>query len=393
MKFNDTTSTQHQTIIQQNHQILKFTTLTSHFLQPFSDKTSFLKGKTEDDIVWLHPQEIADVTKPVLFADGAHSSDVKQGMIGDCWFLSSCSTLASIPYLLKRIVVSHDEAIGRYTFQFYKEGKWRQVTVDDLIPCHKKTKKYMFSHGADPNELWVPLIEKAYAKLYGSYDQLNNGTTSEGLIDLTGGVPIKTLELNEKNKETVWGLLKENVEKYASSDQPFTEKGYLCIFSTSSSKKEAQDLGIILKHAYSILGAMEVSEGMTSHRLVKIRNPWGGFEWSGDWSDSSSLWTEGLMKQAGFSKQDDGTFWMSLEDFIKYFSEIQGVRVFNMDVFDSFQFGDSFDLIPNATLNGELLEEEHYLIKAPENCTVYISLAQYDYRYLGDAVSITIRGY
>jgi len=45
---------------------------------------------------------------------------------------------------------------------------------------------------------------------------------------------------------------------------------------------------------------------------LNIRNPWGNFEWDGDWSDKSHLWTEDMIK--GFNAvldENDGSFWMS----------------------------------------------------------------------------------
>jgi hypothetical protein len=42
----------------------------------------------------------------------------------------------------------------------------------------------------------------------------------------------------------------------------------------------------------------------------------------GDWSDSSSLWTPELRKELKVVDEDDGTFWMSLQDFTKYYQAI-----------------------------------------------------------------------
>ena len=50
----------------------------------------------------------------------------------------------------------------------------------------------MYAHCSDPSEFWVPLMEKAYAKLHGSYEMLNGGSMAESLVDLTGGCSEKS---------------------------------------------------------------------------------------------------------------------------------------------------------------------------------------------------------
>jgi calpain-15 len=53
----------------------------------------------------------------------------------------------------------------------------------------------MFSRN-NGNELWVLLLEKAYAKLHGGYKTLTGGLPHEALMDLTG-CPAMTLNFKE----------------------------------------------------------------------------------------------------------------------------------------------------------------------------------------------------
>ena len=77
-------------------------------------------------------QDIFD--KPVFFQEGASASDVRQGMSGDCWFLSALCALCNKKDLIDKICVARDEVVGVYGFVFHR-GSFRLLYLIQWKEC------------------------------------------------------------------------------------------------------------------------------------------------------------------------------------------------------------------------------------------------------------------
>ena len=76
---------------------------------------------------------------------------------------------------------------GVFAVNYTKNGAAVQVMLDNYIPVKRNSHRYgpCFStaHG---NELWVIILEKAWAKLHGDYIRIINGLSHETFRDVTG---------------------------------------------------------------------------------------------------------------------------------------------------------------------------------------------------------------
>ena len=64
-------------------------------------------------------------------------------------------------------------------------------------------------------------------------------------------------------------------------------------FDTQEEADNGAALGLVNGHAYSLINAREVTDVHGNRaQIVQVRNPWGAFEWKGDWGDDSDLWTQ-----------------------------------------------------------------------------------------------------
>ena len=304
---------------------------------PLSDKQGgafsiYYDGQDQDhlpskleDIQWLRPEQyladVEDATEPVFIKAGSSSNEVKQGNIGNCWFISALSILATHDELIvgSTGIVDKDSLemldstsvaecskgllpaifhrftkIGVYCFRFFKNYSWRYVIIDTELPYDKNFQTLVFAKCLDPSELWVPLIEKAYAKLAGCYQALTSGNIDDGLVDMTG-YACEKLKYSEddyyKNKEAIWEQLMDAVANNSLMGCSRSPDG--AGVETDLEIESIGPTGLVCGHAYSIMSLFELHDSKMqnprkTHRLFHIRNPWGEKEWIGPWSGGES---------------------------------------------------------------------------------------------------------
>jgi hypothetical protein len=119
------------------------------------------------ELIWRRPEEMKGMKNPILFESGADPLDINQGAIGDCWFMSAISVMTQRQQDLMNIFVSKEHSpAGVYSVNFWKNGELVNILIDSNFPCIKHTNTAAFGHSANSNELWVMILEKAYAKLH-----------------------------------------------------------------------------------------------------------------------------------------------------------------------------------------------------------------------------------
>ncbi|XP_037782723.1 LOW QUALITY PROTEIN: calpain-A-like [Penaeus monodon] len=302
--------------------------LEEHFCDedfPADNSTIFFSERTDADIAWRRPFELVD--EPQLFIDGASRRDVVQGCLGDCWFLSSCAAVARKSKLIERVVPPEQPLFGDGYTGLVVCHFWRCVglgVVDRVASNDRglptKDGRLMFApHAEHEREFWVGLVEKAYAKLHGTYEALEGGQSMDAMVDLTGGLAERyDMEDTENLKKLYTHLLKSS------------RNG---AFITCSRKGDwrnatkADEHGLVEGHAYTVSGVARVKhEEHGPVNLIRVRNPWAsGDEWNGKWSDTDSLWSgvpEEQRQKLGVNSLSDGEFWMSYDDFCEQFEEV-----------------------------------------------------------------------
>lgn len=199
---------------------------------------------------------------------GASADDVKQGALGDCFLLAALAAVAKAnPKLIESMI--KDNGDGTYDVTLYQDKGWFKtdlqptvVKVTGTFPVDAKGDP-LYGHSGDKTELWVMLIEKAYAKMKGGYKKIVGGFGGPALEAITGKPSIR-YQLGDYDEPALVSIFEtlftDGYAMTAAADWAFFE----------STRQEAmKDVGMHFNHEYTVVGFDKAA------KTVDLRNPWG----------------------------------------------------------------------------------------------------------------------
>jgi len=257
---------------------------------------------------WCRVEELFDSQNYCLFSNGIAVGDIVQGSLSDCYFLSAIGSLCKFPKLLENLFLFKEKTKEHiYGVYFYINGIKKLVLIDDFLPCVSNHGYKQFAMGkSEENEIWVALIEKAFAKINGNYIRIGTGGSPHEVFDVCTEAYSEEINVNYKKGEELWNKLIDGFEK-----------GFVMTAGTYGDGF-VEEVGLDCSHAYSVLGIYEIN----GEKVIRLRNPWGSGEFNGEWSDYSSKWTEDLKKKYNYYEKDDGDFFIGFKDFLRYFRKM-----------------------------------------------------------------------
>ena len=192
-------------------------------------------------------------------------NDVNQGQLGDCYFVAALAALAKqSPETLRQRV--KDNGNGTYTVTFAEGG---DVVVDGRFPM--KNGQVQFAGKGDETpaegaELWVMLIEKAWAKLKGGYEDIRGSKvrmSSTDAMQAITGKETRTLRPGSMGEDELFTVLADAEAK----GWPVT-LGVKNV-SDPNEVRAVKATGLVPNHAFAV---MKVDR---PGKTLSVYNPWG----------------------------------------------------------------------------------------------------------------------
>eukprot|EP00536_Pseudo-nitzschia_multiseries_P001686 jgi/Psemu1/317670/estExt_fgenesh1_pm.C_210051 len=298
---------------------------------------------------WARPHEIVRERSrmgvkqhPPLMIANVDPYTIRQQYVTDCSFIASLCICALFEKrfrkrLITSIIYPQDEngiplynPAGKYMVKLWLNGVERCVTVDDRLPVDRHSNLLCSQTTGNHSqlELFCSIVEKAYMKLCGGYD-FPGSNSGVDLFSLTGWIPERIFFPCRQRRGEIrdFETPPDRAWERLLSANSFGD----CLITVSTSRDitetEADALGLVTGHAYAVLGVFQSQNGT---KLLQLKNPWARKGWTGKYSahDTISWRDRSLRSELGYdpneaAKLDDGIFWISWDDVLLYFRNLQ----------------------------------------------------------------------
>ncbi|CBZ12111.1 putative calpain-like cysteine peptidase [Leishmania major strain Friedlin] len=284
---------------------------------PFEDKRFYVDNRGATSEPWVHIGDLypEGKTRPLL-PNELSRDQFGQGDHYDCSTLTAFAALLEHhPDVIRNCFISKNpRKDGRYTFQFHRYGQWIKVEIDDRIPMVKGDTVFCRS----PTHHWWPLLlEKAYAKFYMRYENLEGISQEEVFHDYTGQPCVSVSTDPAAAKVNMSYFDEVPYWKELASKLPD-----LCTTALASGR-EAEQYGLLKERYYAVLDIVSIANGeRVRDMLVKMYNPYEGSPYTGPMNAKDDAWTSEL--QSRFRPGDDShAFYIPATNFVTAFSAMQ----------------------------------------------------------------------
>ena len=266
-------------------------------LTAFVNNTPTQTDLADPTILTKHDGQLTwnPVASGKLFVDGVSHDDVIQGSIADCYLAGALSSIAQAdPKAIENAI--KDNGNGTFDVRFFENAgygkpmKEVKITVDGDMPMVAGASVGKYAKARDKSELWVGVMEKAYAQWKGGYEAIGNGGHASAVLTAVTG----KATTSSNTSSTPANQLFKSIQTATTAHKPVTAGTH-----GKDSGVDYNGTGVYAWHVYSVMGA--VDEG--GQKFVQLRNPWGSSEHGSD-------------------GKDDGIFKMKLEDFTKLYSNV-----------------------------------------------------------------------
>jgi len=270
-----------------------------------------------------------------IYEDDMICSDEISGRISTGYLMAAMASLTQKEHLSKWVIRASEnetelminKANNGISFHFFHCGKWVKVTVDKYLPSS------IGSYSRRDTDLWIPYLEKAYAKFHRTYTSIKGGLACFAMVDLTGGIAI-----HNELKGLTWNFLKNAkdgrfktlndlffllMDDNKKSDQKLNEN-YIMTSALIGESESKNEYGLLQNHEYTVVEfELVVNRSGDEIQLVRLRNPWGFGDWNGKWAyDDDTSWSSLEKTKVKLLKgrmHHNGSFWMEFSDWVTIF--------------------------------------------------------------------------